>query len=163
MMTTRQRGVLLAEFIEVRRARPFAWGDHDCCLMAADWVAQVSGRIHGATLRGRYSDAAGALRLAQEVFGQTERPDLFGAELWPAWTGLVEIPARHAMRGDLVSILAPIEGEADPLVALAICVGAEAAAAGLEGLRFVRMPAWRRAWRVAPGARQGEMTRRVSP
>jgi len=149
-MTTTQRTIVLSDFLEARRALPFAWGSHDCCMMAEAWIEAIDGRpVTGQ--RGRYGDAAGALRITREIFGETSRPDLFGVERWMQETGLEEVPARLAQRGDVVSLLAPIDGEAEPLVALGICVGAEAAAAGSAGLRFVRMPAWRRAWRVGSG------------
>lgn len=60
---------LLAEFIEVRRDRAFAWGSHDCVLMAADWIEQATGVDPIADLRGRWTDALQAARTIAEVGG----------------------------------------------------------------------------------------------
>lgn len=50
----------LATCLAERRARPFAWGSHDCALFAADCAQACTGVDPAADLRGTYSDAAGA-------------------------------------------------------------------------------------------------------
>ena len=52
---------LLADFIESRRERPFVWGQHDCCLFAADWVALATGQDPAETHRGKYDSVHGDL------------------------------------------------------------------------------------------------------
>ncbi|WP_417723950.1 DUF6950 family protein [Salipiger sp.] len=37
---------------------PFLWGETDCCLVLADWVARVTGRDPAARIRGMYETAA---------------------------------------------------------------------------------------------------------
>jgi hypothetical protein len=150
-MTTATRTRSLQQFVAQRRLRAFAWGSHDCCMMAADWLLEATGH-DAAGLRGRYTDAAGALRLAREVFGATEAPDLFACERWPAASGLAEIAPLFAQRGDLVSVLndrrsydAP---PAEAHVALALCLGEVAAVPGPVGLVYFSSDYWRRAWRV---------------
>jgi hypothetical protein len=43
MMNTRPENwpALLWAFVQGRQSRPFAWGDHDCCLFGADWVREL--------------------------------------------------------------------------------------------------------------------------
>ena len=60
---------LLADFIESRRERPFVWGQHDCCLFAADWIALATGHDPAEWARGKYDSALSAHRLAAPYGG----------------------------------------------------------------------------------------------
>lgn len=51
----------LAALVEQRRAAPFVWGAHDCCLWASDAVLAMTGLDVAAPLRG-YINRFGALR-----------------------------------------------------------------------------------------------------
>jgi len=51
------------------RERPFAWGDHDCCTVAAAVVEACTGADVMGDLRGRYSTALGAARLIEAEGG----------------------------------------------------------------------------------------------
>lgn len=59
----------LAAFLEARRDRAFAWGSHDCVLMAADWVLEATGTDPIEGWRGRWSSASQAARLLEQAGG----------------------------------------------------------------------------------------------
>lgn len=59
----------LAAFIESRRRSPFAWGQHDCCLFAADEVLALTGTDLAAELRGAYRTAEEAVQVLRRVGG----------------------------------------------------------------------------------------------
>lgn len=66
MPAWRQRfDALVAE----RMRRPFIWGQHDCCLWAADVVCAVAGFDPAAAERGRYASEADAQRMLAELGG----------------------------------------------------------------------------------------------
>lgn len=46
-------------------ARAFAYGEHDCCLHAADCIEAVTGDDVAAAWRGQYSDEGGGMVLAK--------------------------------------------------------------------------------------------------
>jgi hypothetical protein len=54
---------LLEQFIQQYRNKPFSWGQLDCCLFAANWIAMNSDDDMAASFRGRYKTALGAKRL----------------------------------------------------------------------------------------------------
>lgn len=126
--------ILLAT-VEDRRSKPFAWGENDCALFAADCVLAMTGEDFAAPFRGRYSTAAGSLK-ALKKFG--------GGSLESTATAALGEPIspRLAQRGDVV-LFAAVDGPA-----LAVCIGEQAAAAGPDGITWVPMDLWLKAWRV---------------
>lgn len=121
--------------IEAARARPFAWGAHDCALFACDVVRAMTGEDPGREFRGCYGTAAGALRaLRRRDAGDLEcaAARLCGDEVAPAL----------ARRGDVVSMPVP----SGP--ALGICIGPRVALVGPDGLIFPSLADGRRAWRI---------------
>lgn len=122
----------LAAHLEAARGRPFAWGAHDCCAWAADWIVAATGEDVFAPWRG-YTDAREAMRRLESAGGV--------AGLWTQLLGQPIAPA-FAQRGDVVLV------EVDGRETAAVCVGEEIAAPGETDL--VRVPArmGRCAWRV---------------
>lgn len=59
----------LPAFLAQAAGRPFVFGETDCAMTVADWVASATGRDPGATLRGRYRTRFGWLRLATRAGG----------------------------------------------------------------------------------------------
>lgn len=57
------------DFIAAASRQPFAWGRHDCLLLAADWVRTATGRDPAEAWRGTYASALGALRLIRRAGG----------------------------------------------------------------------------------------------
>ncbi|MEY0062854.1 DUF6950 family protein [Providencia hangzhouensis] len=85
--------IQLPEILQQAMNKPFSWGEHDCCLFAADCVIAVCGVDIAEKARGRYKTKSGAMRVLKAVFGDLE-------------TGLSgffqEIDPNEAMRGDIV-------------------------------------------------------------
>ena len=124
----------LADLIKQRRFAPFVWGQHDCCLFAADCALAITGTDWAATFRGHYNSASGAARQIAARGG-------FESMI----TGLLGDPLAAvtlAQRGDVVML------DQDGHPALAVCCGATVAAAGINGLVFRPMTDGLLAWRV---------------
>jgi hypothetical protein len=113
---------LLAEFIEERRAMPFAWGKNDCATFAADWVLKASGCDLAAPFRGRYHTPLGAMRMLKPAGGVIGIAGGNGQ--------LREIEPQRAGRGDILARMTPTGP------ALGICLGNVAAFVGPVGLIF---------------------------
>ena len=147
----------LAAFIESRRRRPFAWGEHDCVVFAADAVRELTGVDHLSEFRGRYATARAAAKLLRDV-GQLDAA--VTARLGPA------VAPRAAQRGDVVlldlsgasashaSAATDASEGAERMeppgvgAALGICLGAVIAAPGPEGLQFLPLRRVQCAWHV---------------
>ncbi|MGD0586693.1 MAG: hypothetical protein ABSA86_13140 [Oryzomonas sp.] len=115
-------------------ATPFEWGKHDCCLFASDTVLELTGTDHAADLRGTYSSALEAAKVLKERGGVR---GIAGAALG------AEIPATLAQRGDIVLIQTEDHGDT-----LAVCIGMQCVAPGLDKLLYLPMTAAVTAWRV---------------
>ena len=121
--------------IEAARHKCFAWGEHDCGLFAATVVELLTGRDDISEHRGHYRDARGGMRIVARVGGmEAMASEALGAP----------IPAVEAQRGDVVLVNCGIGGRA----AFGICVGVHVAAPGANGLVFLPMEHWVKAWRV---------------
>ncbi|WP_272580933.1 DUF6950 family protein [Providencia sp. PROV266] len=85
--------IQLPETLRAAISRPFSWGEHDCCLFAADCAIAVCGIDIAAKVRGRYKTKSGAMRVLKSEFGDLE-------------SGLssffLEIEPDRATRGDIV-------------------------------------------------------------
>lgn len=129
----------LAAYLEPLRARPFAWGTHDCCTFASGAVEAVTDVDPMPEFRGKYRSAAGASR-ALRTIGAGDLARTLDAKFNP-------VPAPLAQRGDIVMH--------DGL--LGICLGPVLVAVGREGERdglvLFDRASWiePRAWRVEYG------------
>lgn len=52
----------MSDFLRAMARASFVWGSCDCSLVMADWCRAARGVDPAASLRGRYSTAAGAMR-----------------------------------------------------------------------------------------------------
>jgi len=91
----------LAALLAERERLPFAWGERDCCLFAADCVLAVTGVDPAAELRGTYATAGEAGTLLFQRFGGGVIEMIEAMALRHGWE---EIPVGLAGRGDLVLI-----------------------------------------------------------
>jgi hypothetical protein len=127
----------LTDFAEERRKLPFVWGQNDCCLFAANWVAKLTGVDPAASLRGKYTTAAGAARIIKRRGGmQAMVGKICAGHGWPM------VNPKLARRGDVVLI----EQATGP--ALAVCMGEHAAAAGPNGVSMVPTLSALAGWRI---------------
>lgn len=121
--------------VQQRMATPFAWGVHDCCLWAADCVLATTGHDPAAPFRGRYSTAAGALALLDELGGLHAVGAMAGPQCPPRASAVGDVGlVQHAGR-DL----------------LAVCIGAGWLAPAAAGLALLPLEAATHAWRVQHG------------
>jgi hypothetical protein len=123
----------LARVVDARAQTPFQWGEHDCCLFAADGVAAMTGVDPARELRDTYHDARGAAKLLEARGGI--------AAIATAALG-EPIATLLAQRGDVVLI------EAGRGLSLGVCVGAAVAVPGDGGLVFFALEQAQLAWRV---------------
>ncbi|WP_273839921.1 DUF6950 family protein [Providencia rettgeri] len=83
----------LPQTLQKATQKPFSWGQHDCCLFAADCAIAVCGIDIAEKVRGRYKTKSGAMRVLKSEFGDLE-------------SGLssffIEIELNKATRGDIV-------------------------------------------------------------
>lgn len=124
----------LREQIDAASARPFAWGEHDCCKFAARCVDAMTGSDVLATLT--YDDKPSALRfLATEGGLEAALTRRFGEP----------VPWARVQRGDLC--LVPTE---DGIGSVGVCVGAQVACvAESGGIHYVPTKAITAGWKVA--------------
>lgn len=129
--------VRLARFLAERRVRPFRWGEHDCLLFAADWIAEATGVVLAPGLRGTYDSAESALRQLHRRCGTLDLAAVATRHL-----GAPLATPRMARRGDLAA------GPTDTGLGFGIVLGPSAAFPGPAGLVAVPLSALRLAWRI---------------
>lgn len=124
-----------ADFMAERNARPFKWGENDCCLFAADDVRAITGTDPAERLRG-YKGFAGAQRLIARAGGLRELViGILGEPLAPTL----------ARQGDVGLVTQPCG-----LLTVAVHGGAgwHAPAAGEGGLAWLPAHMAQCAWRI---------------
>lgn len=120
--------------VKGRHRSAYRWGEHDCCMWAADCVEAVTGHDPASAFRGAYTDedgAAAVLAAHGGIAGLASR--LLGPSVDP----------RFACTGD-VGLMVPLDGGGS---ALCVCAGEHWLAAGVRGLSVVPLEAVERAWR----------------
>lgn len=130
----------LDDVLRAAAERPFSWGENDCCLFAADCVAALTGRDFAAEVRGKYSTAAGALRVLRAHFAD-DIEDTVTAIFGQA------IPAAQAQRGDLVAVPGDYPGFGHALGVVDLS-GRRIAVLTSEGMQRLPRSAASLAWRV---------------
>jgi hypothetical protein len=85
----------LEGFLQKNAARPFQYGEWDCCLFVCSAIDAMTGTDPGWEFRGKYDSAKTARR-----FGKVEKI----AETVTARYGMKEVQPGFAQRGDLVMI-----------------------------------------------------------
>ncbi len=131
---------LLTDFLAREAGERFVWGERDCLLFLADWVAYRHGVDPAAHMRGTYSTAAEADALADSVGGYGPMiEDCLRA------VGLGWMHPAVAQAGDVGLIqprpTAPLAG--------AVNIGGPWAARGPSGLSIVASES-KGVWRICP-------------
>lgn len=119
----------LAEQITLAQNKPFQWGEHDCCLWAADTVLAITEVDHMAAFRGKYKSERGAMRLMKKKYNSLNEAV---SALLPS------VSVKMAQRGDVVSHNG----------ALGICSGINSFFVSPSGLLAVKTLKCDAAWRV---------------
>lgn len=95
--------IRLMQYLSEAARRPFAYGQHDCALFAADCVAAMTGLDIADDFRGRYRSATGGRR-ALRLAGYADHVALAAAHF-------AEIPVAMVVPGD-IAVLPTDEGPA---------------------------------------------------
>lgn len=111
--------------------RPFSWGQHDCCLFAADCAEAMTGDNFSAGWRGTYDSETGAKKAILRGGGSLEKV---------LARYLDEVPVKLAQRGDIAVV-----ENAGSRCAGVVCSGAVWVPGenGLVGLRVKPLSVWR--------------------
>lgn len=119
-------------FAELHRwaALPFAWGECDCVLAAADWVARATGH-----------DPAEGLRMTYGSPGECERVTRFFSDpvglVGPRLARAGLVPTEAPVRGDVGLVRLFARGALRPHGA--VCIGKAWAAKGEQGVTSFRI------------------------
>lgn len=128
----------LDQFIASRRALPFAYLQHDCAHIAADWVLAKTGSDPMADLRPGVMPGHGLRAVARVLRSE-------GGIRASATCRLgAPLPGLMAQRGDVVLVPAGRPGR----FALGISTGSHIVAPGLTGMVFLPVTEGVAAWRV---------------
>jgi hypothetical protein len=122
-----------AALVRERVQEPFVWGQHDCCLWAADCVLALTGFDPAQQLRGAYADERTAVRLVRHLGGM--------ARIAQAALG-APVGARLANVGDVV--LVTHTGQ----TILSVCNGATLLSPSMQGMQTHALPLACRTWKV---------------
>lgn len=122
-----------AVLVRARMSAPMVWGQHDCCLWAADCVQAITGVDPAQQLRGLYSTERDARRLMAQLGGM--------AAIATAALGK-PVFACMASVGDIVLVTQAQQ------TLLAVCNGGTLLVVGQDGLQTQFMPLQCKAWKV---------------
>tara|TARA_R110000850_G_scaffold123198_1_gene241162 strand:+ start:501 stop:947 length:447 start_codon:yes stop_codon:yes gene_type:complete len=126
---------VLAEAIDIARAKPFIWGLHDCPTFAFEArMLLTDGEDTAALWRGRYTTALGGQRVMRRFDWSSIE------EMGRGLLGEPRATALLAQRGDIVL--------ADTGLGFGICTGATAVGMAPEGLVTVPLTFCRLAWPI---------------
>lgn len=121
----------LIAVIMAAEKRPFLWGEHDCCLFAADCAEAMTGENFADGWRGTYDSETGAKKALLRGGGSLEKV---------LAKYLDEVPVKMAQRGDIAVVENAGTRCAGVIYGGAVWVPGEA---GLVCLRVKPMSTWR--------------------
>lgn len=121
----------LIAVIRAAEKRPFLWGEHDCCLFAADCAEAMTGDNFANGWRGTYDSETGAKKALLRGGGSLENV---------LAKYLDEVPVKMAQRGDIAVVENSGTRCAGVIYAGAVWVPGEA---GLVCLRIKPLSTWR--------------------
>ncbi|WP_449397327.1 DUF6950 family protein [Enterobacter ludwigii] len=121
----------LIAVIRAAEKRPFLWGEHDCCLFAADCAEAMTGDNFANGWRGTYDSETGAKKALLRGGGSLENV---------LAKYLDEVPMKMAQRGDIAVVENSGTRCAGVIYGGAVWVPGEA---GLVCLRIKPLSTWR--------------------
>ncbi|MEZ2378918.1 hypothetical protein [Enterobacter sp. RCC_40] len=121
----------LIAVIRAAEKRPFLWGEHDCCLFAADCAEAMTGDNFANGWRGTYDSETGAKKALLRGGGSLENV---------LAKYLDEVPVKMAQRGDIAVVENSGTRCAGVIYGGAVWVPGEA---GLVCLRIKPLSTWR--------------------
>lgn len=123
--------IRLIAVIRAAEKRPFLWGEHDCCLFAADCAEAMTGDNFADGWRGTYDSETGAKKALLRGGGSLEKV---------LAKYLDEVPVKMAQRGDIAVVENAGTRCAGVIYGGAVWVPGET---GLVCLRIKPLSAWR--------------------
>lgn len=63
--------IIMSQFLERVRHKPFQWGVWDCCIFTADAVKEITGIDYMAEFRGKYSNKEQAIKILGTTLKET--------------------------------------------------------------------------------------------
>lgn len=121
----------LIAVIRAAEKRPFLWGEHDCCLFAADCAEAMNGDNFADGWRGTYDSETGAKKALLRGGGSLEKV---------LAKYLDEVPVKMAQRGDIAVVENAGTRCAGVIYGGAVLVPGET---GLVCLRIKPLSTWR--------------------
>ena len=121
----------LTTVLKAATQRSFLWGEHDCCLFAAECAEAMCGEDFAKDWRGTYRDERGAKKALLRGGGSLEKV---------LARYLEEVPVKLAQRGDIAIVENVGSRCAGVIYAGAVWVPGES---GLVCLRVKPISAWR--------------------
>jgi len=146
--------IRLDRYLRESAEKPFAWGEHDCCLFVCNAIREMTGKDPAAEFRGRYKTRAGAYALLRRQTGPsgdgcvqpTQKFDFVEAiTVICEICGFPPVPVPLAQRGDVV-IFADSEGT--PALGIVALDGRTVLGLAINGLRRLAIDSALQAWRV---------------
>jgi hypothetical protein len=132
-------------YVQTFAGARFAYGTHDCTMFVCDGVRVMTGVDLADGFRGKYSSAAGALKVIRKYVGTPQATLEQLAEAIAAKHGIAEVPVLMAQRGDVLLLSTP-DGPALGLLSLD---GWHVLAAAPKGLTRTPLQDCLRAWRTS--------------
>jgi hypothetical protein len=132
----------LQQFLLRSVAKPFMYGEFDCCLFVADAVRTMTDTDIAAEFRGKYHSRSEALAICKQHSGSRSVRSLIVMALCEQ--DLPEVPVASAQRGDIVLV----RRTADHSLGIVGLNGKEIIAVSAEGYLRLRLTLASRAWRV---------------
>lgn len=122
------------------RQSPFVWGEHDCCLFAADMIRAMTGLDPAESFRGRYTTAIEAFVVIEQS-GADSFVELVSQVC--EQHGFPDIDPAFAQRGDIGITNGPPFGDN-----LGVCIGQKFAFLGESQMLYKDHAAISKSWRV---------------
>lgn len=116
--------------------REMAWGEFDCCLMAADCVLAMTGEDFAADFRGTYDDGPSAFTALMRFSGTGDIYDTM--KILAERHGWEKVEPLRAQRGDIAMVPPVLCGGDDRFGgALGICTGPVTLMVGQDGIKGI--------------------------
>ena len=61
--------IVLHDYLQSIKTKQFQWGEHDCCLFAANCVREITGKDPARKYRGKYNSQRSAYRVLKDLDG----------------------------------------------------------------------------------------------
>lgn len=144
----------LDRFLIANRMTPFEWGAWDCSLWVASAIEAMTGVDIAADFRGKYSTAAGAIKIVLSFSAEASSEQLVPSDPGPAWGPMLAAMASAIAMSHQMTEVKPLMAQRGDMVATSQCLGLVALTGHQvlvvpdSGFHLVDISNIVRAWRV---------------